>query len=262
MTDAITALSRALNNDMEQMRSVSQNMANINTQGYKREVTTVSTFQQALEANSAAPGQAGNVQNALGGVPRLEIHRDLTQGALKFSGSAFDLAINGSGFFEVQTEMGPMYTRKGGLHIDEQGRLALVTGEPVMGESGEIYLRNGPFSIDEQGVVTQDDNAMNQLKLVDFENPEELDYLGRGLWHVPPHIRPVRTVFAGAVLQGYLPAQLSEAELRDLIAEVAKDVGASSAKDMGKVMPVVMAKTKGAADGKLVNQLVRELLAG
>ncbi|HKJ04654.1 MAG TPA: GatB/YqeY domain-containing protein [Geopsychrobacteraceae bacterium] len=65
-----------------------------------------------------------------------------------------------------------------------------------------------------------------------------------------------------AVLQGYLPAQLEEAELRAIVVAVISEVGASSAKDMGKVMPVVMSKTKGAADGRLVNQLVRELLAG
>ncbi len=63
------------------------------------------------------------------------------------------------------------------------------------------------------------------------------------------------------VLQGYQPAQLSEAELRDIVAAVIAEVGATSAKDMGKVMPQVMARTKGAADGKLVNQIVRESLA-
>lgn len=65
-----------------------------------------------------------------------------------------------------------------------------------------------------------------------------------------------------AVLQGYLPAQLSEDEVREIVAAVITEVGAESARDMGKVMPVVMAKTKGSADGKLVNQLVREMLAG
>ena len=65
-----------------------------------------------------------------------------------------------------------------------------------------------------------------------------------------------------AILQEYLPSQLGEAELRDIVAAVIAEVGATSAKDMGKVMPVVMSKTRGAADGKLVNQLVRELLAG
>lgn len=64
-----------------------------------------------------------------------------------------------------------------------------------------------------------------------------------------------------AVLQEYLPAQLGEGEVRDIVAAVIAESGATSVKDMGKVMPQVMAKTKGSADGKMVNQLVRELLA-
>ena len=65
-----------------------------------------------------------------------------------------------------------------------------------------------------------------------------------------------------AVLQQYLPAQLSEAEVREIVIAVIAESGASSMKDMGRVMPQVMAKTKGSADGKMVNQLVREQLAG
>ncbi|SDZ97188.1 hypothetical protein SAMN05660420_00920 [Desulfuromusa kysingii] len=65
-----------------------------------------------------------------------------------------------------------------------------------------------------------------------------------------------------AVLQQYLPAQLDEAEIRSIVTSVIAEIGAASMKDMGKVMPLVMAKTKGSADGKVVNQLVRELLAG
>ncbi|MDX2494129.1 MAG: GatB/YqeY domain-containing protein [Desulfuromusa sp.] len=64
-----------------------------------------------------------------------------------------------------------------------------------------------------------------------------------------------------AVLQEYLPTQLGEAEVRDIVTAVIAESGATSVKDMGKVMPQVMAKTKGSADGKMVNQLVRELLA-
>ena len=62
------------------------------------------------------------------------------------------------------------------------------------------------------------------------------------------------------VLQQYLPAQLSEDEIRAIVAQVVDETGASSLKDLGKVMPQVMARTKGAAEGKLVNQLVREKL--
>lgn len=65
-----------------------------------------------------------------------------------------------------------------------------------------------------------------------------------------------------AVLQQYLPAQLSEAEVSAIVIAVIAETGATSMQDMGKVMPQVMAKTKGSAEGKLVNQLVRKHLAG
>lgn len=62
------------------------------------------------------------------------------------------------------------------------------------------------------------------------------------------------------VLQQYLPAQLSEQEIEEIVTAVIAAVGATSMKDMGKVMPQVMARAKGSADGKVVNQLVRKLL--
>ncbi len=65
-----------------------------------------------------------------------------------------------------------------------------------------------------------------------------------------------------AVLQEYLPAQLGEEAIRELVKAAIAEVGATSIKDLGKVMPLVMGRTKGAADGKIVNQLVREQLVG
>jgi uncharacterized protein YqeY len=65
-----------------------------------------------------------------------------------------------------------------------------------------------------------------------------------------------------AVLQDYLPKQLSEEEIRGIVQEAITECNASSPKDMGAVMSKVMPQVKGAADGKLVNQVVRELLAG
>lgn len=63
-----------------------------------------------------------------------------------------------------------------------------------------------------------------------------------------------------AVIQLYLPKQLGEEEIKEMIREAVSETGASGPKDMGKVMKVVMAKTKGQADGKLVNSLVKEML--
>ncbi len=64
------------------------------------------------------------------------------------------------------------------------------------------------------------------------------------------------------ILESYLPKPLSEGELNALIDEVIKEVGATSVKDMGKVMQAIMPKVRGRADGKLVNQLVRKRLSG
>jgi uncharacterized protein len=65
-----------------------------------------------------------------------------------------------------------------------------------------------------------------------------------------------------AVLQEFLPAQLDEAALRAMVAEVAGAMGASGIKDMGRVMKALMDKTTGRADGKLVSELVKRHLSG
>jgi len=63
------------------------------------------------------------------------------------------------------------------------------------------------------------------------------------------------------IVESYLPKELSEEEIRKLVREVIEEVGASSPKDLGKVMKVVMPKVKGRADGSLVNRIVREMLS-
>jgi len=62
------------------------------------------------------------------------------------------------------------------------------------------------------------------------------------------------------VLRTYLPPQLSEAEVRDIIKKAVAETGATGQKDMGKLMKVVMPQVKGKADGKMVNDIVKELL--
>lgn len=64
-----------------------------------------------------------------------------------------------------------------------------------------------------------------------------------------------------SILMEYLPMQLSDAELEDIVRKAIKDTDANGIKDMGKVMSAVIAQTKGRADGKLINNLVRNLLS-
>jgi flagellar basal-body rod protein FlgF len=203
MSDAISALSSALNNDMEEMRSIAQNLANLNTAGYKRQITAVSSFQQALMPDTPGGSPAAVLNQTATSLPRIDIYRDMTQGALKFSGNAFDLAVSGDGFLQVQTEQGIGYTRKGTLEIDDQGRLTLVTGERVIGEDGDIYLQNSPFTVDRDGVISQNDELVDRLKLVKLDNPQQLNYLGGGLFGAAVGAEHVANEFDGAVMQGY-----------------------------------------------------------
>ncbi|MGL4606315.1 MAG: GatB/YqeY domain-containing protein [Eubacteriaceae bacterium] len=63
-----------------------------------------------------------------------------------------------------------------------------------------------------------------------------------------------------AIIESYLPKQLNEEEIRTIVKETIKETGATDSKDMGKIMSALMPKVKGRADGKLVNQVVREQL--
>lgn len=63
-----------------------------------------------------------------------------------------------------------------------------------------------------------------------------------------------------AIIQQYLPQQLGEEDIKKMIKDVISETGASGPRDMGKVMKAVMAKTRGQADGKLVNNFVKEML--
>lgn len=88
---------------------------------------------------------------------------------------------------------------------------------------------------------------MRQDSLVEFQKAARQDLIEQAEQEI-------------AILKKYLPQALSDEELKAIVAEVVAAVGASSRKDMGKVMPAVMAKTRGRADGKRVNALVMEAL--
>lgn len=195
-------LSLALNNDVQELRSVSQNLANLSTDGYKREIPHSAAFESLLGV-TAGPPSDGPQADSSGGVTGITVARDMRQGALRFSGSAFDVALQGDGFFEIETAGGQRFTRKGNLQIDAQGRLTLSSGEPLVGENGTVYLRSGPFTIDATGVVSQDGFDLDRLRVVRFEDSSQLNYLGEGLYAAGSFsaLRPLP--FSGQVMQGY-----------------------------------------------------------
>lgn len=111
------------------------------------------------------------------------------------------------------------------------------------------------FEIDKKAPLTDDEilgvitKQVKQLKdaIVEFDKGGRADLTAKNVAQIE-------------VLSGYLPQQMSEAEVRELASQIVAEVGAQGPKDMGKVMGPLVARTKGRADGKLVNQIVKELL--
>jgi flagellar basal-body rod protein FlgF len=91
-----------------------------------------------------------------------------------------DVAINGSGFFSIQTPDGVQYTRQGNFTLDSEGVLITPDGYPVLGEGGEITLEEGTVEIDGQGGVYVDGDEVGRLQISDFTNPETLTKAGNG----------------------------------------------------------------------------------
>lgn len=165
---------------VQQMRLevLSNNVANINTIGYKGEKTVFSISDASLTP-TVEQIEDGN-QVILPYAPPFTTYIDFSQGALQQTGNPLDVAINGSGFFSVQTPDGIQYTRQGNFTLDEEGVLVTSDGYPVLGESGEISLDAGTVEIDMEGTIYLDDDEVDRLQITDFSSGDALKKAGNG----------------------------------------------------------------------------------
>lgn len=159
---------------------LSNNVANINTIGYKGEKTIfripTETRTQVIETTT------GKIQALSPHAPPFSTAIDFSQGALRQTGNPLDVAINGSGFFSIRTPEGVQYTRQGSFTLDAEGVLITPDGYPVLGNGGEITLEEGRVEIDIQGRVSVDGDEVGQLQITDFPNNNSLKKAGNGRW--------------------------------------------------------------------------------
>jgi flagellar basal-body rod protein FlgF len=177
------------------------NLANVDTVGYK--------FEQLLNAADPAPtgGAGGRPPVTVTFVTADGVARDYRQGALTQTGSPLDVAIDGKGFFTVNTPSGPRYTRDGRFKLDPTGKLVTQDGEPVQGAGGDIVLdpKKGAVSIAENGVISQQGEQVGKLQVVNFDSLAALSKDGGNLYRNDSNLTP--TPSASAVLkQGMLEA--------------------------------------------------------
>ncbi len=197
--------------------ALSNNLANVDTTGYKRDTPIQKAFPELLIRRMSDDGQTQipfrsfpfgsyDVAPVVGqvgtGVETNEYYTVFSQGSLKQTDNAFDIALEGEGFFAVQTPQGERYTRNGSFLIGPEGMLVTKQGYPVLGEDGSIQLKLNNFVVDEDGVIYQNDALaedperlvsmrenewedtvrVDRLRIVDMRNTRYIRKQGDSLW--------------------------------------------------------------------------------
>lgn len=163
-----------------QMDVVANNIANINTTGFKASAILFEEYVMPVaSAETLAP-----LDQDLSFTQDWGTLLDLSPGSMVQTGNPLDVALSGDGFLAVETPEGERWTRAGALQIDAQGVLVNFDGHPVLGDGGEIRFdaTETEISIDAFGVITTNAGAKGRLRIVEFENPQELERQGDNLF--------------------------------------------------------------------------------
>ena len=180
-----------------QLDVAANNLANLDTAGFKVE-------QLMLQSDPLRPTAGGSRLDPIKYVIDDGIARSFTPGVLQKTGSALDLAVEGSGFFQVQTPQGLRYTRDGRFSLDAQNRLVTQAGDPVLDGSGSpitLDPKRGEISVAKTGQVSQGGQPGAKVGVVRFTNLSGLSKEGDGLFSSAE--TPVAAADAG-VRQGYV----------------------------------------------------------
>lgn len=198
-------------NEQQKLDMISNNLANANTTGFKRDIYTSVPFQDMLikrindkSGNAVFSPSVGNL-NA--GVSVSEIYTDFTQSGFQKTDNSLDCAINGNGFFTVQgtgtNGTSKFYTRDGSFDLNKDGYLVTKEGNKVLGQNGTIKLNpNIPIKISYDGTITQNGNVVDKLNTVSFTDTRQLRKSGDNLYTATTQSQ--NTVFQGQVIQGSL----------------------------------------------------------
>jgi flagellar basal-body rod protein FlgF len=181
MDSGYYAACTALMSRMQALDTVADNLANVSTTGYRSQHNV---FQSVLAGLKAAPSsqlnQAVNGYGVLGGT-----RMGLSQGTLQRTGADHDMAIEGPGFFVVQTSNGRVFTRNGNFHVSTQNQLVTAAGDPVIGQNGPVAVLDGPITVSADGTISVKGTIAGKLSVVEFPAGTTLQRLGQTYYSAP-----------------------------------------------------------------------------
>jgi flagellar basal-body rod protein FlgG len=202
MNEIYQVVSTRLLGQENRMSEIANNLANVNTVGFKRGRTAFEDcLQQMEQANGLSTNASGDA------APGLATNTDYASGALTSTGHPLDMAIDGEGFFRVKdAQGGDYYTRAGNFSMDSTGKLITLNGESVLSASGselKLSTTGGRPSIATDRTISQDGKAIGKIGVVQFADRQRLQRIGNGLWKAPSDLEPKADTTA-SVLAGTL----------------------------------------------------------
>ena len=189
-----------------QIDILANNIANIDTTGFKADTAVFSEYLMP----GASDGDFSGKDNRISFVQDAGTWIDFSPGTMQRTGDPLDVAINGKGFFAIQTNRGQRYTRNGAFAINAQGQLVTSAGDVVLGTTGPINFAPSDRNIIISGngtISARDGNTTGsiqrgQLQLVDFDNPQQMQKDGASLFQAPPEANQKAVAPGTSVVQG------------------------------------------------------------
>ena len=208
-----SALFGALSNE-HRMNSIANNLANVNTTGYKRDLLAFrDTFAMYAHDQIMEPMMDLRSKKLFPEPQHMARTRiatavtDFQQAGLKTTGAPFDVAISGeNGFFKIMTPQGEFYSRNGHFRLTAEGTLITEQGYTVMGNGGEITMPPGikNFTIAEDGRIFADGELAGQISLVGINDLGAMEKMGNNLYRPRNGAEVEETPTRAFMVQGFL----------------------------------------------------------
>lgn len=164
MSHLIASIASYLSRDLDTLDAVSQNVANMRTNGYRAERMAQTGFLDGVADN-------GHVL-------------DLADGNLEVTGVPLDLAMRGDGFFVVDAGGQNMLTRGGQFRVAADGTLVDALGHAVLGQAGPIVLAHPNVQVSSSGEIRDGKDIVDTLRIVAVDDPRALKEAGDGLYRL------------------------------------------------------------------------------
>ncbi|MPM54104.1 Flagellar basal-body rod protein FlgG [bioreactor metagenome] len=242
-------LSSSMLTQNRKLNVISNNLSNVSTPGYKSDELVSGTFKEGLlsrTSNNTLGARGESLGNTSMITVPYETVTDFSGGSLEDTGGILDFAIVGDGFFKVQSDNGPVYTRNGSFMIDDKGYLSLKGVGRVLSNNNPIFLPTDNINVESDGTIT-DGNGVQiaKLNVVEFDSIDGLKKTGKGVFSATGQEKVANTNLMWKYVEtsnvdtiSEMTAMLASQRTLQSAAQVLKiydEISAKAANEIGKV---------------------------